>query len=158
MKKYLFVSRFVPISMRLLVCSICLTCALVTGCGSGGSAAVDESAVIDLTVLSTTMLYAEINNILTNPENYTGKTIKMSGPYYAFYDAGTNRTVHYVAVEEADGCCMRGLEFVLGDGFTYPDDYPGEPARIEVNGIFKSYQKEVATYYYLAVDDIVILE
>ena len=34
---------------------------------------------VDLTALSSTMVYSEVFNMLNTPENYVGKTIKMTG-------------------------------------------------------------------------------
>ena len=120
---------------------------------SAGEGAVD----VDLTVLSSTMIYAEVYNIMTNPNNYVGKTIKMSGPYYASYYDETGLYYHYVVVEDAAACCMQGFEFIWSGDRAYPDDYPKDKAMIEVIGVFGSYEELSSTYYYLAVDDIAVL-
>lgn len=36
---------------------------------------------VDLTALSSTMVYSEVYNIITNPEDYIGKTVKMHGQF-----------------------------------------------------------------------------
>jgi len=118
----------------------------------------DMNIDVDLTTLSSTMIYAEVNNIITNPEDYIGKTIRMSGPYYvSFYDI-TNLYYHYVIIEDATACCSQGLEFIWSGDHSYPDDYPKEQTKIEVVGVYGSYEELEITYYYLAVDDIFILE
>ena len=122
-----------------------------TGC-SGGDAIADGSVDVDLTALSSTMVYAEVNNMMVNPGDYMGKTIKMSGPYYARYYDMTDIYYHYVIVEDATSCCVQGLEFILSGEHCYPDDYPDERDAIEVTGVFKSYDELGKTYYYLAVD------
>ena len=109
---------------------------------------------VDLTVLSSTMIYAEVYNMMTKPDDYMGKTIKMSGPYYASYYDQTDQYYHYVIIEDATACCQQGLEFVWNGDHAYPDDYPKDQARIEVVGVFGRYDELGQTYYYLDVDDV----
>lgn len=112
---------------------------------------------VDLTALSSTMVYAEVYNMTTSPDDYMGKTIKMSGPYYAsFYDE-TDSYYHYVIIEDAAACCQSGLEFIWNGEHNYPNDYPTENTKIEVSGVFGSYEELGQTYYYLAVDEITVL-
>ena len=114
--------------------------------------------IIDLTVLSSTMIYAEVYNIMSHPDEYMGKTVKMSGPYYASYYDITDLYYHYVVIEDATACCQQGLEFIWNGEHNYPDDYPEERTEIEVSGLFSSYDELGRTYYYIAVDDISILQ
>jgi hypothetical protein len=112
---------------------------------------------VDLTEMSSTMVYAEVYNITNNPDKYMGKTIRMSGPYQASYYDETGLYYHYVIVEDAAACCAQGLEFIWNGEHTFPDDYPLAQAKIEVTGVFGSYEELGITYYYLAVDNIVLL-
>ena len=121
-----------------------------TGSTSGG-------ADIDLTALSSTLVYAEVYNIMTSPDDYRGKTSKMSGLYYSSYDDRTGNSYHFIVIEDATACCQQGLEFIWNGNHRYPDDYPPENARIEVVGVIKSYDELGQSYYCLAVDDIAVL-
>jgi len=149
---------------------LCLVCSFAAGCAGQGAAqtvngnpesqGAPEASVtidVDLTVLSSTMIYAEVNNILTNPDKYMGKTIKMKGPYYASYYEQTKLYYHYVVVEDATACCQQGLEFIWSGEHKYPADYPEDKTKIEVTGVFGSYDELGKTYYYILVDDISIL-
>lgn len=111
---------------------------------------------VDLTLLSSTMVYAEVYNIMMNPTQYIGKTIKINGPYYAQYFDETGLFYHYVIIEDATACCAQGLEFIWNGEHIYPDDYPEDQTRIEVIGVFDSYEELDETWYYLAVNDISI--
>ena len=106
---------------------------------------------VDLTELSSTMVYAEVFSIMSNPEEYVGKTIKMRG-ICSCPDAYS----HYVIIEDAAACCQQGIEFALAD----PDGYPQNYERVEVVGVFSSYSISIGTmshdYYYIAADDISI--
>ena len=118
----------------------------------------DAGVDFDLTALSSTMVYAEVYNIMTEPDDYIGKTIKMKGPYYTTFYEETNLYYHYVIVEDATACCAQGLEFIWNGEHICPDDYPEEESKIEVAGVFGSYDELGSTYYYLAVDNIFIAD
>ncbi|MCL1791344.1 MAG: hypothetical protein FWG40_08385 [Peptococcaceae bacterium] len=112
---------------------------------------------MDLTMLSSTVLFAEVNNMEENPENYFGKTIKMSGAYGTAYLEETDLTYHFVVVDDVTGCCQAAMEFIWQGDHAYPEDYPEETTQIEVIGVFKSYEELGYTWYYLDVNGITIL-
>jgi hypothetical protein len=116
----------------------------------------DSTIDVDLTTLSSTMVYAEVYNMMTVPNEYMGKTIKMGGQYYANYYEETGLYYHCVIIADATACCQQGLEFKWNGDHTYPDDYPADNSEIEVVGVFGSYDELGQTYYYLAVDNITI--
>jgi hypothetical protein len=100
------------------------------------------------------MVYAEVFNMMTYPEDYVGLTMRMRGPYSpVFYDE-TGRYYHYVLIEDATACCSQGIEFVPGGDLSYPDDFPAEGENVEMNGVYSSYDELGTTYYYLAVESI----
>jgi hypothetical protein len=142
---------------------LCVISVFASGCssappnGQGLTAGGAGDADVDLTVLSSTLVYAEVYNIMTSPDDYMGKTIKLSGPYYASYYEDTGKYYHHVIVEDATACCQGGLEFKWNGDHAYPDDYPENNTRIEVAGVFGSYEELGQTYYYLSVGDITIL-
>ena len=51
--------------------------------------AIPENIDVDLTLLSSTMVFSEVSNILSNPPDYAGKTIKMRGIYNCYEDPNT---------------------------------------------------------------------
>jgi hypothetical protein len=116
----------------------------------------EETVDIDLTALSSTMVYAEVNNIMTTPEDYLGKTITMSGPYLAS-DDGSGLVYHYVLIVDALACCQSGLEFKLNGEHSYPEDYPEANVEVEATGVFGKYEELGLTYYYLEVDELTVL-
>jgi len=149
------------ISVILLLCFICTA---ITGCAGNndGSSKKDpgdktNAVDLDLTVLSSTMVYAEVNNMMANPDDYMGKTMRINGLYFAQYYEPTELFYHYVVIEDATACCAQGLEFVWNGGHVYPDDYPEIKDKVEVIGVFESYDELGKTYYFLSVDEITIL-
>ena len=103
---------------------------------------------VDLTVLSSTMVYSEVYNMLYNdPAHYLGKTVKARGTF-SIYQLVTDGVlqpdpVSYACIiSDATACCAEGMEFVLKDDLAYPDDYPELGAEITVIGEFQSYEEK----------------
>ena len=110
---------------------------------------------VDLTVLSSTMVYSEVYNMLYNdPAHYLGKTVKARGTF-SIYQLVTDGVlqpdpVSYACIiSDAAACCAEGMEFVLKGDLTYPDDYPELGAEIIVIGEFQSYEENGMTWYHL---------
>ncbi len=109
---------------------------------------------VDLTAMSSTMVYAEVNNMIMDPDSYVGKTIKVSGAYTSSFDETTDQNYHFVLVADALACCQQGLEFKWNGDHSYPDDYPEENETIEIVGEFGFYDDMGESYQYLSVDDV----
>lgn len=159
------------------LCVLCLACLCFAACsgenpdrpGSGNSAvqaqviqtaqrpAPAEGVDMDLTVLSSTMAFAEIYNMLAKPNDYVGKTIKLKGAYLPFYREDTEKYHHYILTGDAAACCQIELEFVLTGEHSYPDDYPVQNASIELLGAVESYEKNGRTLYHIIADDVAVL-
>lgn len=129
-----------------------------TGC-SGGEAeevtvsqtteteAVTYSADVDLTALSSTMVYSEVYNMMATPDDYIGKTVKMKGEFAVYTDEELNKNYYAAIISDATACCQQGLEFVL-PGDKAPEGYtPGD--EIEVIGTFETYREGELTYCHL---------
>ncbi|MGN1134941.1 MAG: hypothetical protein ACI4SF_01855 [Oscillospiraceae bacterium] len=114
----------------------------------------DDSADIDLTILSSTMVYSEVYNIMSDPESYRGKTMRVNGTFGAFYDSEIEQSYYAVLVADATACCQQGIEFVLNGDHKWPDDYPELDEPIEIYGVFGSYSVGDNTYYCIYTDEI----
>ena len=112
---------------------------------------------VDLTKMSRTMVFDQVKEIMNSPEQFLGKTIKMSGEYSPIYYDYTEKFYHYVLIHDAVDCCEQGIEFILLGDATYPLDYPKEKSEVEVMGIYKSYDELESTYYYVETDSVNIL-
>jgi hypothetical protein len=90
--------------------------------------------------------------------DFIGKTIRIVGPYTGFFYDEFDRYFHFVLVDDAEGCCIRYIEFTWSED-NYPDEYPDEDAVIDVIGVFNSYYVEewAQTEHFLVVDNITIL-
>ena len=111
-----------------------------------------EKIDIDLTAMSSTMIYSEVQNMMTAPDDYIGKKVKMAGQLNVA-EVGDNR---YFAclIKDATACCASGVEFVWAGEHSYPGDYPEENAPITVTGTFTTYKEGEATYCQLKDADL----
>ena len=151
--------------MKKLFCVLLaalLLCTL-TACGHedtaqkpAAEAAEDTAALdIDLTVLSSTMVYSEVYSMMSFPDDYIGKTVKMKGQFvigYVYNTDGTpdESTARFACViADATACCSQGLEFILTGEHTYPDEYPELGAEITVVGTFEWFEEDGCRYYRL---------
>lgn len=140
-----------------------LAALLLAGCGEDSEASQmqalpQESSVssaesgvvdLDLTALSSTMVYAEVYNMMYTPQQYLGKTIRMSGTYSEFQDPSTGMRYHSCLIADATACCSQGMEFVLTDDYAYPADYPKPDSQITVTGVFETYHEGSDLYCHL---------
>ncbi len=113
---------------------------------------------VDLTQLSSTMVYSEVYNMMYTPQDYIGKTVKMNGTFtiYGPQADGTvafdpSAPIYYACViKDAAACCAQGLEFVLQEEYAYPEDYPQVGDEITVVGTFETYEENGGLYCRLA--------
>jgi len=105
-----------------------------------------EKVDLDLTTMSSTMVYSEVFNMVTTPENYIGKTVKMRGTYMYYYDEKPDHYYFFCLISDAMACCSQGIEFALTKDYHYPEDYPKPDDEITVVGVFDSYEEEGNTY------------
>ena len=105
----------------------------------GAPQSASETVDVDLTVLSATMVYSEVYNMVTHPEDYIGKTVKMDGAFAYYHDETTGGDYFACIIQDATACCAQGIEFVLAGEHVYPEDYPAPDEEICVVGEFDTY-------------------
>ena len=97
---------------------------------------------IDLTAMSSTMVFGQVSDMMYLPDDYVGKTIRMQGSACSVYSDETDLTYYYILIADAAACCAQGLEYVLAEGADYPED--GTEA--VVTGVFELYDELGITY------------
>ncbi len=118
---------------------------LLCGCAKKQPAETKSATVdIDLTSLSSTMVYSEVYNMLMEPERYIGKNIRMAGGYSAFLDENTGNIYRVCMIVDATACCAQGMEFILAD-----ENYPEMESDITVVGTFQTYMEDGTQYCHL---------
>ena len=101
---------------------------------------------LDLTVLSSTMVYSEVYNMLyENTASYVGKTVKMKGAFGVSQmvidgEVSQEPAAYACVIADATACCTQGIEFVLSGEHRYPEDYPPLGEEITVIGRFETYE------------------
>ena len=113
-----------------------------------------EGVDVDLTLMGKDLIYATVYQMMSKPEEYEGKTIRIEGKYYASYYPITDKYYNYCLIADALACCSQGLEFELGGDAVYPDDYPADQSQVIVTGVFETYTEEAGqTFYYCRLRD-----
>ena len=113
-----------------------------------------EGVDVDLTLMGKDLIYATVYQMMSKPEEYEGKTIRIEGKYYASYYPITDKYYNYCLIADAAACCSQGLEFELGGGAVYPEGYPEDQSEVIVTGVFETYTEEAGqTFYYCRLRD-----
>ncbi len=142
--------------MKRIICLLLCLCFVLCLCGCGnkeenvieGTAKKSGNAVtVDLSKMSTTMVYSELTNILNAPNDYIGKTIRLKGLFGVSEGEGTN--YYFCLINDATACCQQGLEFVLEGNPAYPEGYPQVNSEITVEGTFNTYKENETQYCHL---------
>jgi hypothetical protein len=102
---------------------------------------------IDLTRLSSTMVYSEVYNMMNSPESYVGKMVRMNGKLAVY--KYPERNYYTCIIKDATACCQQGMEFLWAGNHKYPDDYPNEGDGIIVTGTFDIYYEGENKYVQL---------
>ena len=113
-----------------------------------------SAAEIDLTSMSSTMVYSYVFNMVTAPGDFIGQRFKIRGTYDEQYWDQTNLTYHYIVIADATACCAQGLEFVLTDGSAA---YPQMGEEFEISGTFGTYLENGNLYIQITADQITLL-
>lgn len=114
----------------------------------------EASVDVDLSVMDSDMIYATVYQMMSDPEQYVGKTFRIEGKFYVTYDEMTKNQYYYCVIKDATECCAQGLEFVWGDGsHIYPDEYPTDGTEVVVDGTFELYMENDSRYCRLANAD-----
>ena len=128
---------------------------LLPACASRNAAdfyAGEDGIDLDLTRLSSTMVYSEVYNMRYEPEEYYGKVVRIQGLFSAYENPITGEPYFNCIIPDATACCSQGLQFFPADGdsLVYPDDYPENGDTVTVVGTFSRDEQNV---YMCAITD-----
>ncbi len=125
---------------------------LLSSCGETTSQLETTAGVdIDLTAMSSTMVYSKVYDMMTNPTDYEGQTITLEGEFYWDYYAELATTYYFVIINDATGCCPQGLEFVCTDKDI---ELPSQGSIIKMTGVFEIYQEGNNNFYRITTDSV----
>lgn len=112
---------------------------------------------VDLNNLNANVVYAQVFQMMTEPDKFIGKRIRMSGQFnvYAAQEGNPSGVTEYYAIiiADAQACCQQGIEFVW-PGHTYPDGFPEVKSNASVTGIFEVYEENGKKYCRLVADTV----
>ena len=140
----------------IIACLVCLW-VLFSLCGAGAEMSVREEPIIvdlDLSGMSGTVVYAQVYNMMYDPDSYLGKVIRMAGYYNYFDDQAHGMVYHACIVPDATACCAQGIEFVWTGEHLWPDEYPEIGADIIVTGRLEMYEEDGVKYLHLVDADL----
>ncbi|MHC6202736.1 TIGR03943 family putative permease subunit [Breznakiellaceae bacterium SP9] len=111
------------------------------------------------------MFIAQTNDVYLNPEDYTGKTIKLEGLFKAAQYA-ENAPPYCFVLRYGPGCCGSdgdaGFEVAWNkQGDTVPTaakTYPNIDDWVEAVGVLKTYEENGYPYLYLALSELNVLD
>ena len=63
-----------------------------------------EGVDVDLTLMGSDLVYATVYQMMSKPEEYEGKTIRIEGKYYASYYPITDKYYNYCLIADALAC------------------------------------------------------
>lgn len=136
-----------------VIALLCILCGAACACGDKTAVSQSESKVeivtdasgkkidLDLTTMSSTMIYSTVSNMMMYPDSYLGQHIKLEGQFSVYHDKGGDKYIFSAIIPDATACCSQGIEFVLDGSYKYPDDYPEEGTTITVTGDFNVYDE-----------------
>lgn len=112
---------------------------------------------IDLNNLNANVVYSQVFLMMTEPDKFIGKRIRMSGQFnvYAAEEGNPSGVTEYYAIiiADAQACCQQGIEFVW-PGHTYPEGFPEVKSNASVTGIFEVYEENGKKYCRLVADSV----
>ena len=102
-----------------------------------------KSSEVDLTRMSSTMIYAKVFDMMINPKNYEGKKVRMHGIFnvFEYEESGVQHRSFACIVQDATACCAQGMEFQLKGNSSYPRDYPPRSSEITISGTFRQFEE-----------------
>ena len=112
---------------------------------------------VDLNNLNANVVYSQVFLMMTEPDKFIGKRIRMSGQFnvYAAQEGNPSGVTEYYAIiiADAQACCQQGIEFVW-PGHTYPEGFPEVKSNASVTGIFEVYEENGKNYCRLVADTV----
>jgi hypothetical protein len=131
-----------------------LLCLIQLVLSSDMGAFAERTVDLDLSALSGTVVYSQVYNMVMQPDQYLGQTVRVRGYFSYFQDPETLKEYFAVIIADATACCAQGIEFVWRGEHRYPDDYPPLETEMTVTGEFGTYEENGFTYLQLSDADV----
>ena len=97
---------------------------------------------VDLSRMSGTVVYGMVYQMVTYPERFVGKRVRMKGVFSTYYDNEIKQRFFGCVISDALACCSQGLAFELSKPRKFPDEFPDEGTPITITGDFDLIKEE----------------
>jgi len=131
--------------------ALCLLVAFIVGCAGGGSES-DVEVDIDFNTLSDVMMISMFVNMMNEPEQFMGQTIRMTGIQQTFHFE--EYTFHYIMLLSDECCGDIILEFRYTEDTLMDDGVMGGNADVEVIGTFGQYPLRGHMFVYINAESV----
>ena len=101
-----------------------------------------ETIDLDLSQMSGTIAYAQVYQMISDPEAYV------------FKDMDTGIVYTSCIIPDAAACCAQGFEFVWAGDHAWPEAYPEPGTYLTVTGRFETYLEDDWLYIHLVDADV----
>ena len=112
-----------------------------------------ENIDVDLTAMNATMVYSQVNDMLSNPDPYIDKVVKMTGPFKPYESTSPDFCYPAIVITDATACCGSGIEFLLYGiprcSMAGGNGYPLYNEEATIVGVFKTYLEDNSVYVHL---------
>ena len=145
----------VPAALILLLCVFCLaSCSkkLLTKEFTSNEQVQNSSTELnfDFTTMNANMVYAQVFNMMIEPESYNGKTFCIKGTFTEL-TSFDGTPVYAVIIKDAFACCTQGIEFK----YDFNGAKPSAEQIITVRGTYCStLTNEGLSYNYLKASSV----
>lgn len=106
--------------------------ALLLAGGIFSTASVFAEKPLDLSRMSSTMVFAKLYEIGTSPEEYKGKIMRVEGVYQVAKDEVDGKNYHVLLISDAAACCNFSFEVQ----WLPNEKLPRKGSRVIVEGFF----------------------
>jgi len=103
----------------------------------------------DLTKMNANMVYAQIFELMLNPEEYKDKVFKINGTFMISPDQ-EGKDAYAVLIKDALACCQQGLEFK----YDFGQDVPLVGTEMTITGKYVLTEKDGISHNYLVANKI----
>ncbi len=106
----------------------------------------------DFTQMSSTLVYAQVYDFITNANDYVDKSFRVQGQFQsATLDDGSE--ICFIVVNDATGCCPQGIEVRLSEGAEKPEN----GSIVLVDTVAGSYEYGDMYYGYMQIESMELL-
>ncbi len=128
MKKFLLLGACVLSTFFLTSCAEEAVGSVASGSVLSTYDANDPDSIYkDLSPLTSTMLYGEVFNMMSYPDEYLGKNIQIKGLLNSYQDEISHEKYFWLMIPDAAACCSQGFGLYFKEEYDLDDIMALEP-------------------------------